>query len=163
MKINRNLAGFGIIAVIVILFAVFVLGRRNADPEITKERTENLSVELYKLAKPETETVKGFKKRLRELSDNYSKADVETARKFIREQGKDFTESFEDCDDCVISVEIDELTALDENSYDIHIRLVNTHDDMVKSELPVRLLVKYGTNGISVLTQADDNPEYTKQ
>ena len=140
MKINKNVIGFIIIALFVISGLLFFMTlNKGVDSKITKKRTEELTVEVYKLAKPETESVIGFKKD-----------DVLLAKKFIKNNAKSFSDTLHECDKCIISVEIDEITAIDDNTYDIYIRLINTFNDSVRSELPLRLVAGYHIEGLSV-------------
>jgi len=151
MKINKNVICFIIIAIFVISGLLFFMTRnKGVDSKITKKRTEELTVEVYKLAKPETESVIGFKKRLNELSENFNREDVKRAKKFIKEKASAFRETLDDCDECIVSVEIDEINIIDNNTYDIYIRFINTFEDSVKAEIPVRLVAGYHPDGIRI-------------
>ena len=68
----------------------------------------------------------------------------------IKNNAKSFSDTLHECDKCIISVEIDEITAIDDNTYDIYIRLINTFNDSVRSEFPLRLVAGYHTKGLSV-------------
>lgn len=163
MKINKNVIGFIIIALFVISGLLFFMTRnKGIDSKITKKRTEELTVEVYKLAKPETESVIGFKKRLSELSENFNREDVKRAKKFIKENTKTFRETLDDCNECIVSVEIDEINVIDNNTYDIYIRVINTFEDSVKAEIPVRLVVGYHTEGLRVRVEPSIKTDFAK-
>ena len=152
MKVNKNVIGFSIFTVIIIILSIlfFVTYNKGTDKKVTDKRIEELTIEVYKLAKPETESVIGFKKRLNELSENFNSEDVKRAKKFIKEKALTFTETLDDCDECIVSVEIDEINVIDNNTYDIYIRLINTFEDSVKAEIPVRLVAGYHPDGIRI-------------
>lgn len=152
MKVNKNVTGFSIIGIIIIILCIMFFGThdKGIDKKITDKRIEELTIEVYKLAKPETESVSGFKKRLQELSENFNKDDVILAKKFIKNNAKSFSDTLHECDKCIVSVEIDEITAIDDNTYDIYIRLINTFNDSIRSELPLRLVAGYHIEGLSV-------------
>lgn len=163
MKVNKNVIGFIIAGLFIISGLSFFLTRnKGIDSKITKKRTEELTVEVYKLAKPETESVSGFKKRLNELSDNFNRDDVKRAKKFIKENTKTFRETLDDCDECIVSVEIDEINIIDNNTYDIYIRLINTFEDSVKAEIPVRLVAGYHPDGIRISVENYIKKDFVK-
>ena len=163
MKINKNVIGFIIIALFIISGLLFFMTRnKGIDSKITKKRTEELTIEVYKLAKPETESVIGFKKRLNELSENFNRDDVKRAKKFIKEKASAFTETLDDCDECIVSVEIDEISVIDNNTYDIYIRLINTFEDSVKSQIPVRLVAGYHPDGIRISVENYIKKDFVK-
>lgn len=163
MKINKNVIGFIIIAIFVISGLLFFMTlNKGVDSKITKKRTEELTVEVYKLAKPETESVIGFKKRLNELSENFNREDVRRAKKFIKEKASAFRETLDDCDECIVSVEIDEINVIDNNTYDIYIRLINTFEDSVKAEIPVRLVAGYHPDGIRISVENYIKKDFVK-
>jgi len=163
MKINKNVICFIIIAIFVISGLLFFMTRnKGVDSKITKKRTEELTVEVYKLAKPETESVIGFKKRLNELSENFNREDVKRAKKFIKEKASAFRETLDDCDECIVSVEIDEINIIDNNTYDIYIRFINTFEDSVKAEIPVRLVAGYHPDGIRISVENYIKKDFVK-
>lgn len=163
MKINKNVICFIIIAIFVISGLLFFMTRnKGVDSKITKKRTEELTVEVYKLAKPETESVIGFKKRLNELSENFNREDVRRAKKFIKEKASAFRETLDDCDECIVSVEIDEINIIDNNTYDIYIRLINTFEDSIKSQIPVRLVAGYHPDGIRISVENYIKKDFVK-
>lgn len=163
MKVNKNVIGFIIAGLFIISALSFFLTRnKGIDSKITKKRTEELTVEVYKLAKPETESVIGFKKRLSELSENFNRDDVKRAKKFIKENTKTFRETLDDCNECIVSVEIDEINIIDNNTYDIYIRLINTFEDSVKAEIPVRLVAGYHPDGIRISVENYIKKDFVK-
>lgn len=163
MKINKNVTGFIIIAIFVISGLLFFMTRnKGVDSKITNKRTEELTIEVYKLAKPETESVAGFKKRLNELSENFNREDVRRAKKFIKEKAATFMETLDDCDECIVSVEIDEINIIDNNTYDIYIRLINTFEDNIKSQIPVRLVAGYHPDGIRISVENYIKKDFVK-
>ena len=139
---------FLFIAIIILLMvAIYFLGSTH---NVKKSKIETISIELYKLAKPETETYQGYLDRLSDLSKTYDKSDIKSAKKFIQDNSKGFLDTIDKCDECVISVEIDNITSLDKDSYIADIRLVNTLDDTVKSEFPIELNIKFMINSVNV-------------
>ena len=118
--------------------------------KVKKSKIETISIELYKLAKPETETYQGYLDRLSDLSKTYDKSDIKSAKKFIQDNSKGFLDTIDGCSECVISVEIDNITYLDKDSYIADIRLVNTLDDTVKSEFPIELNIQFMINSVNV-------------
>lgn len=139
---------FLFITIIILLMAgIYFLGSTH---KVKKSKIETISIELYKLAKPETETYQGYLDRLSELSQTYDKSDVKSAKKFIKDNAKGFVDTIDGCNECVISVEIDNITSLDKDSYIADIRLVNTLDDTVKSEFPMELDIKFMVNSAKV-------------
>lgn len=139
---------FLFITIIILLMAgIYFLGSTH---KVKKSKIETISIELYKLAKPETETYQGYLDRLSELSQTYDKSDVKSAKKFIQDNAKAFLDTIDGCNECVISVEIDNITSLDKDSYIADIRLVNTLDDTVKSEFPIELDIKFMVNSAKV-------------
>lgn len=139
---------FLFITIIILLMAgIYFLGSTH---KVKKSKIETISIELYKLAKPETETYQGYLDRLSELSQTYDKSDVKSAKKFIQDNAKGFLDTIDGCNECVISVEIDNITSLDKDSYIADIRLVNTLDDTVKSEFPMELDIKFMVNSVNV-------------
>lgn len=139
---------FLFIAVIILLmFGIYFLGSTH---KVKKSKIETISIELYKLAKPETETYQGYLDRLSELSKTYDKSDIKSAKTFIKDNAKGFLDTIDKCDECVISVEIDNIASLDKDSYIADIRLVNTLDDTVKSEFPMELDIKFMVNSAKV-------------
>lgn len=129
------------------MVAIYFLGSTH---NVKKSKIETISIELYKLAKPETETYQGYLDRLSDLSKTYDKSDIKSAKKFIQDNSKGFLDTIDKCDECVISVEIDNITSLDKDSYIADIRLVNTLDDTVKSEFPIELNIKFMINSVNV-------------
>lgn len=163
MKVNKNVIGFIIVGLSIISGLLFFLTRtKGTDSKITNKRTEELTVEVYKLAKPETESVVGFKKRLNELSENFNRKDVKLAKKFIKEKAATFMETLNDCDECIVSVEIDEINVIDNNTYDIYIRFINTFEDTVKSQIPVRLVAGYHPDGIRISVENYIKKDFVK-
>ena len=163
MKVNKNVIGFIIAGLFIISGLLFFMTlNKGVDSKITKKRTEELTVEVYKLAKPETESVIGFKKRLNELSENFNREDVRRAKKFIKEKASAFRETLDDCDECIVSVEIDEINVIDNNTYDIYIRLINTFEDSVKAEIPVRLVAGYHPDGIRISVENYIKKDFVK-
>lgn len=164
MKVNKNVIGFSIFTVIIIILSIlfFVTHNKGTDKKVTDKRIEELTIEVYKLAKPETESVIGFKKRLNELSENFNSEDVKRAKKFIKEKTSAFTETLDDCDECIVSVEIDEISVIDNNTYDIYIRLINTFEDSVKAEIPVRLVAGYHPDGIRISVENYIKKDFVK-
>ena len=139
---------FLFITIIILLMAgIYFLGSTH---KVKKSKIETISIELYKLAKPETETYQGYLDRLSELSQTYDKSDVKSAKKFIQDNAKGFLDTIDGCNECVISVEIDNIASLDKDSYIADIRLVNTLDDTVKSEFPMELDIKFMVNSAKV-------------
>ena len=129
------------------MVAIYFLGSTH---NIKKSKIETISIELYKLAKPETETYQGYLDRLSDLSKTYDKSDIKSAKKFIQDNSKGFLDTIDGCSECVISVEIDNITSLDKDNYTADIRLVNTLDDTVKSEFPIELNIKFMINSVNV-------------
>lgn len=164
MKVNKNVIGFSIFTVIIIILSIlfFVTHNKGTDKKVTDKRIEELTIEVYKLAKPETESVIGFKKRLNELSENFNREDVKRAKKFIKEKASAFRETLDDCDECIVSVEIDEINIIDNNTYDIYIRLINTFEDSVKAEIPVRLVAGYHPDGIRISVENYIKKDFVK-
>lgn len=163
MKVNKNVIGFIIAGLFIISGLLFFLTyNKGIDSKITKKRTEELTVEVYKLAKPETESVIGFKKRLSELSENFNREDVRRAKKFIKENAATFMETLDDCDKCIVSVEIDEINVIDNNTYDIYIRVINTFEDSIKSQIPVRLVAGYHPDGIRISVENYIKKDFVK-
>lgn len=144
-KFIKCLAFIGIL--IFLTFAIYFLGSGH---NAKKSKIETISIELYKLAKPETETYQGYLDRLSTLSQTYGKSDVKSAKKFIQDNAKGFLDTIDGCDECVISVEIDNISSIDKDSYVADIRLVNTLDDAVKSEFPVELDINFTTSPVKV-------------
>lgn len=129
------------------MLGIYFLGSTH---KVKKSKIETISIELYKLAKPETETYQGYLDRLSDLSKTYDKSDIKSAKKFIHDNAQGFLDTIDKCDECVISVEIDNITSLDKDSYTADIRLVNTLDDTVKSEFPIELNIKFMINSVNV-------------
>ena len=129
------------------MLGIYFLGSTH---KVKKSKIETISIELYKLAKPETETYQGYLDRLSDLSKTYDKSDIKSAKKFIQDNSKGFLDTIDGCSECVISVEIDSITSLDKDSYIADIRLVNTLDDTVKSEFPIELNIKFMINSVNV-------------
>lgn len=129
------------------MLGIYFLGSTH---KVKKSKIETISIELYKLAKPETETYQGYLDRLSNLSKTYDKSDIKSAKKFIQDNEKGFLYAIDGCSECVISVEIDNITSLDKDSYIADIRLVNTLDDTVKSEFPIELNIKFMINSVNV-------------
>ena len=139
---------FLFITIIILLMAgIYFLGSTH---KVKKSKIETISIELYKLAKPETETYQGYLDRLSDLSKTYDKSDIKSAKKFIQDNSKGFLDTIDGCSECVISVEIDNITSLDKDSYIADIRLVNTLDDTVKSEFPIELNIQFMINSVNV-------------
>lgn len=132
---------------IFLTFAIYFLGSSH---NAKKSKIETISIELYKLAKPETETYQGYLDRLSTLSQTYGKSDVKSAKKFIQDNAKGFLDTIDGCSECVISVEIDNISSIDKDSYVADIRLVNTLDDAVKSEFPVELDINFTASPVKV-------------